>query len=261
MITIFLPTQSLSQVDRQEICSAAKQSTIKVFNNTGWGSGVIISKEISSKPSYFIYTLITNDHVLDEKTSFVKVQSPDQQFYQASVLVRYFHTPNTGYDLAALQFESQENYNVLSMNEWDGQSEVISTGMPLFSDPELSDEDGFLCSGFINVSQYLEKEMMGGYQLGYSFGVRQGMSGGGIYDHVGHIVGINGKGRAVIAPAESYLYRDGTSVQQDLALSIPLETVQSTLKESSWGISAKPIAYLLPSGLSLGKIETKENNS
>lgn len=258
IVIIFLPRQSFSQFNDQEICLTVKQSTVKIFNSNGWGSGIIISKEASSKPSYSTYTLITNDHVLDEKVSFVTIQSPSQQFYQASVLVRYFHTPDAGYDLAALQFESQESYNVLSMKEWDGQSEIISTGIPLFSDPELSDEDGFLCSGFIGISRYLDKEMMGGYQMGYSFGVRQGMSGGGIYDHFGHLVGINGKGRSVIAPAESYLYRDGTPVQQDLALSMPLETAQIILRESSWGISTRPIAYLLPLGLGLDKLDSKD---
>ena len=167
-IIICYPRQSLSEFDYQKICFTAKQSTVKIFNSTSWGSGVLLSKGSSSDPSYFTYTLITNDHVLDEKASFVTVQTPDQQFYQALVLVRYFHTPDAGYDLAVLQFDSEKDYNIVSINDWDGQSQVLSTGIPLFSDPELSDEDGFLCSGLIGVSRYLEKEMMGGYQVGIS---------------------------------------------------------------------------------------------
>jgi len=259
--SIFFSDRSLSQLSQEEICSAAKESNIKVFNSTAWGSGVIISKEVTPNSPYFTYTVITNDHVLDEGISFVEVQSSDQQLYKASILVRYLHSSETGYDLAVLQFESAQNYKVVSINEWDRQSELISTGISLFTDPKLSDDDGFLCSEFVHVSRYLEHEMMGGYQLGYSFGVRQGMSGGGIYDHFGHLVGINGKGRAVIASAESYLYRDRTLVQQDLSLSMPLEAAQILLRESSWGISVKAIAYLLPSGLSVAKIDPKENIS
>ena len=75
-----------------------------------------------------------------------------------------------------------------------------------------------------------EKPLAGGYEIGYSNDIQQGMSGGPILDGQGKVIGINGLGSFAILD-DAYQFQDGTKasdkqlqVMRQLNWGIPIET-------------------------------------
>jgi tetratricopeptide (TPR) repeat protein/S1-C subfamily serine protease len=218
-----LPFQStIAQLDEgiltpQQIQQTAKNITVRITSATNGGSGVIIAQKGSN------YLILTNAHVV-KRAARVEIQAPDGQKYQATAIDGGF---NSKYDLALLQFTSQTKYTLANLASVAGSPieasrTIYSAGFPFDS------KDIRITSG--EVSQLSDLPFDDGTQIGYTIdkdrkGIRQGMSGGAIFDAQGNFLGINTVSAAPILP--NYTYNDGSK---------PIPKLATKYASVNWGI-------------------------
>ncbi|MBD2677310.1 MULTISPECIES: serine protease [Nostoc] len=212
--TSLLVNNSLSP---EKIRQIAQAITVKVLSSNKGGSGVLISKQGKT------YTILTNAHVISSKRTH-SIQTFDGKTHTATIISR--GNSLTGNDLALLQFESQENYQIVSLASTSNLSEnqeVLAAGFPDDS-KELVITNG-------KISLLSEQPLIGGYQIGYTNEIRQGMSGGALLNQEGKLIGINGLTNNAILN-EAYSYQDGTrpSAEQiqkfkQFSFAVPIQTL------------------------------------
>ena len=83
------------------------------------------------------------------------------------------------------------------------------------------------------ISLISPKTLLGGYQIGFTNLTQQGMSGGVLLNQNGQLIGILGKGNAILANA--YEYQDGTT---------PDEATRKQLQQMSFAIPSEPVNFL-----------------
>ncbi|MCC5598987.1 S1 family peptidase [Nostoc favosum] len=119
------PTSLLaSTLSAEKIRQLAQAVTIKVLSNHKGGSGVLINKQGTT------YTVLTNAHVISNKESH-RIQTPDGKIYTATVISQ--GDSLKGNDLAVLQFQSQENYQIVALaitSEVSENQSVFTAGFP-----------------------------------------------------------------------------------------------------------------------------------
>ncbi|MDM9580131.1 serine protease [Nostoc sp. GT001] len=201
----------------EKIRQLAQSITVKVFSPNKGGSGVLISKQGKT------YTILTNAHVISTKGTN-SIQTFDGKTHAATVISR--GDSLAGNDLAVLQFQSQENYQVIALannSNLSENKEVFAAGFPDDS-KEIVISNG-------KISLLSEKSLVGGYQIGYTNEIRQGMSGGALLNQAGELIGINGLTNNAILK-ETYFYQDGTrpsaeQLQQlrQLSFAVPIQTL------------------------------------
>jgi tetratricopeptide (TPR) repeat protein len=212
-----LPTSVLSNnsLSSEVIRQLAQAITVKVLSNSKGGSGVLISKQGQT------YTVLTNAHVISNKGSS-RIQTPDDKIYTATVISK--GDSLKGNDLAILQFQSQENYQIVALASTSNVSEnqeVFAAGFP--------DDSQKVVISNGKISLLSTQPLVGGYQIGYTNEVRQGMSGGALLNQSGELIGINGLTNNAIL-TDAYAYQDGTkpSVQKlqqlrQLSFAVPIQ--------------------------------------
>jgi tetratricopeptide (TPR) repeat protein/S1-C subfamily serine protease len=201
----------------QQVQQTAKNISVRITSATNGGSGVIIAKKGST------YLILTNAHVIKRATK-IEIQAPDGQKYTATPIDGGF---DTKYDLALLQFTSQTKYTLANLSNVAGSSmeierTIYSAGFPFDS------QDIRVTSG--EISQLSDLPFDDGSQIGYTTnkgekGIRQGMSGGAIFDVQGNLLGINTISIAPILP--KYTYRDGSK---------PIPKLATQYTRANWGI-------------------------
>jgi tetratricopeptide (TPR) repeat protein/S1-C subfamily serine protease len=201
----------------QEVQQTAKNITVRVTSENNGGSGVIIAQKGNN------YLILTNAHVIRRATK-IEIQAPDGQKYKATPLDGGF---DPKYDLALLQFTSRTKYTLpdlsgISGSPIDPSRIIYSAGFPFDS------RDIRITKG--QVSQLSDIPFDDGTQIGYvtdkgEKGIRQGMSGGAIFDARGVFLGINTVGLAPILP--DYTYNDGSK---------PLPKLKAQYQQANWGI-------------------------
>ncbi|WP_375470928.1 tetratricopeptide repeat protein [uncultured Nostoc sp.] len=212
------PTSLLaSTLSPEKIRQLAQAVTVKVLSNHKGGSGVLINKQGTT------YTVLTNAHVISNKESH-RIQTPDGKIYTATVISQGDSLKSN--DLAVLQFQAQENYQIVALAITSKASEnqsVFAAGFPENS-KELVINNG-------KISLLSTQPLVGGYQIGYTNEIRQGMSGGALLNQAGELIGINGLTNNAILN-EAYSYQDGTrpnaeQVQQlrQLSFAVPIQTL------------------------------------
>ncbi len=178
----------LPGMSREQIHSLARSITVKVLVGGGWGSGFLVQQQGQR------YSVLTNHHVLNPGGPY-RIQTPDSRIYPAHLLEgskfqRQDHF--LGNDLEILQFSGPVTYAVASLNPLTKLSvgeDVFSSGYPIEASPLLS--RGFVFTiGKISLLQ--TQPFVGGYRIGYTNSIRQGMSGGPLLNHHGEVVGVNG---------------------------------------------------------------------
>lgn len=224
----------------EKLKSLAKSITVKVISGNGWGSGVILKRQGQ------IYTVVTNQHVLDAGNISYLIQTPDGRFYNANQIKMDSFQGN---DLAILQFHSPDpNYVLASLAASASLSpgdKIFTAGFPAIAERWRNEEiqektdvnqenyptDTQLLFTRGRVSILSERALENGYQIGYSNVVKKGMSGGPLLNIYGQVVGINGM-HAYPLWGNPYVYRDGSqpsvSLRQQmshLAFAIPTETI------------------------------------
>ena len=232
------------KIVEKQLCQTAAKFTVKIISGEGWGTGILVQKQEN------VYTLVTNDHVLRDKTENFVVETEDGEKHQASLLVSFHHNQITGNDLAILQFNSQKNYPIVSLAKLQKEERVMAVGFPIDVNVTSSKKGGLTCTKLGEVSKYLARPMRSGYQIGYKLTVFNGMSGGPLLNNHGQLVGIIGMGEPIIfVNPDIYLYKDGSRVTESLDISS--EKALDFLSSLSWAIPSETLVYLSPSGLGL----------
>jgi tetratricopeptide (TPR) repeat protein/S1-C subfamily serine protease len=223
-LPIQLPTRIAQADDQtegtltpQQVQETAKNITVRVTAENNGGSGVIIAQKGDK------YLILTNAHVVRRATK-IEIQAPDGQKYSATPLDGGF---DTKYDLALLQFTSRTKYTLANLTSIAGSPinpslMIYISGFP-FDAKEIRITQG-------QISQLSDIPFDDGTQIGYvtnqgEKGIRQGMSGGAIFDPQGNFLGINTVGMAPILP--DYTYNDGSK---------PLAKLNAQYQQANWGI-------------------------
>ncbi|MEA5513241.1 tetratricopeptide repeat protein [Nodularia sp. UHCC 0506] len=163
-----------------EVLAIAKQSSVQIKKaDGGIGSGVIIAQDND------VYYVLTAFHVVEDKQKY-QVVAPDKQVYEVdNQTIR----TRQGLDMAVLQFRSSQKYQVATLGDYELKDEVVflygwknheKNHPSLFS-------VGFM--GNADVRDFWAKPR--GYELAYTNEGHSGMSGGGIWDTEGRLVGIH----------------------------------------------------------------------
>jgi tetratricopeptide (TPR) repeat protein/S1-C subfamily serine protease len=218
-----LPLQpAIAQADEgiltpQQVQQTAKNISVRITSANNGGSGVIIAKKGSN------YLILTNANVIRRATK-IEIQAPDGQKYTATPINGGF---NSKYDLALLQFTSNTKYTLANLssvgsNTIEAERTIYSAGFPFDS------KDIRVASG--EISQLSDLPFDNGTQIGYVInkgekGIRQGMSGGAIFDAQGNLLGINAISIAPISP--KYTYHDGSK---------PIPKLATQYARANWGI-------------------------
>jgi hypothetical protein len=196
----------------------AQQVTVRVITHPIAGSGVLLKRRANT------YLVLTCDHVVAESRGSYRILTSDGKTHAAS---RLAVPALEGLDLALLKFQSDIPYPTVAL----GDSNALTAGTPVYA------------SGFPNYRFYREQDLLastaswgvrayqftegqyrmsidsplpGGYQLGYTNNVEQGMSGGPVLDAQGRLVGINGRLKYPIQGIDAYTFADGTQPPQAL---------------------------------------------
>ncbi len=201
----------------QQVQQTAKNISVRITSAPNGGSGVIIAKKGST------YLILTNAHVIKRATK-IEIQAPDGQKYLATPIDGGF---SSKYDLALLQFTSQTKYTLANLSNVtastiEAERTIYSAGFPFDS------KDIRITSG--EISQLSDLPFDDGTQIGYvtnkgEKSIRQGMSGGAIFDAQGNLLGINTIGIAPILP--NYTYADGSK---------PIPKLTAKYTRANWGI-------------------------
>jgi tetratricopeptide (TPR) repeat protein/S1-C subfamily serine protease len=225
------PTVYIAQLETK-----AKGFTVRIDSTSGGnGSGVIIAKEGN------IYTVLTADHVLCEKEKSQDAASKPCLNFTYTVVTRDGKTRNIekstiirqeGVDLAVFQFESQDNYPVAEIANYNPNTGdfVFAAGFPkigdnpskwLFSGGAILEKE----EGLLQTRQSPLRNKQGGtlqsvasltegYELVYTSITFGGMSGGAVLDSQGRVIGIHGRSEGAGV----------TEIQLGFSLGIPIST-------------------------------------
>lgn len=186
--TLATPLSSVTELNiaqnltPQEVNLRAKQFTVRI-DGAGIGTGVIIDQSETT------YTVLTNWHVVQQVGEY-SVQTIDGRKYSVNYST-VKQLPNL--DLAVLQFERQQNYQLAeigdSNNVIEGQN-IYFAGYP----GELRQEDNRYYRFFTaNLVGILPESTENGYSLIYNGEAFPGMSGGPVLDSQGLLIGIHGE--------------------------------------------------------------------
>jgi len=179
-VLIIFPQSSFAAISSDQIDQIAKRVTVKIEDdNRSNGSGVIVAK---LGGTYFV---LTAEHVVKTQQGYT-ISTPDGKTYPAkySSMVKL---PNV--DLAVVPFSSQENYAIAKV----GNSNKVRKGNKTFiaGFPAVTRKYRFTNGDVVANASSKAAEL--GYTLIYSNPTDRGMSGGGVFNDNGEIVGIHGK--------------------------------------------------------------------
>ncbi|MBE9095020.1 serine protease [Tychonema sp. LEGE 07203] len=214
-------------LSEKAMLQTARSITVKVLSGDSWGSGTIVERQEQ------VYTVLTNDHVLQSAKTY-RIQTPDGQIYSAT---RYLATQFTGKDLAILQFKSTNpDYKIGVLGSSSTVKEgdqVYAAGFPVEANKSSGAGWKFTTG---RVSLIPEKSLEDGYQLGYNNQIEKGMSGGPVLNWAGEVVAVNGM-HAYPLWGDPYVFQDGSK---------PCEPMRQLMVRSSWGIPIENFLQLAP---------------
>ncbi len=206
-------SQQESPQPQKNLEQIARSITVRIFGENESGSGILIGHQGNT------YQVLTNAHIARNKDSSYQIQTHDGQIYQASVIRR--GDSFNGKDLALLTFKTTANYSIAEFGSRQSlreQQTVLAGGFP------INKEDIAFTKGKITFLP--AQPLKGGYQIGYSSEIQQGMSGGPLLNQAGEVVGVNGLGQAAILE-ETYTFEDGST---------PNQRQRKAFRQASWSI-------------------------
>ena len=180
----------------------ARKQTVRIENSGGNGSGVIIAQEGNS------YYVVTAKHVVQDEEG----KAPTHQKFTNNQIVTYDQDTHNltstvvaiGVDLAVVKFTSNNPYPIAQLRETNLKTVeiVLAGGFPGRAKINSPLWQWQLNPGFVFV---LEQEVVkllltqdkksfgNGYDITYTSISYGGMSGGGVFDTAGRVIGIHGR--------------------------------------------------------------------
>ncbi|WP_310411869.1 tetratricopeptide repeat protein [Chamaesiphon sp. OTE_8_metabat_110] len=173
----------------------ARKQTVRIENSGGNGSGVIIAREGNS------YYVVTAKHVLEneetqQRRTNNRLITYDQDTHNLTSTVLA-----TGVDLAIVKFTSTNIYPIAQLSEISpNNKEIVLAG----GFPGRDKINSPLWQWQLNPGNIFEREIgkfetqdrksfSNGYDLIYTSISYGGMSGGGVFDTAGRVIGIHGR--------------------------------------------------------------------
>ncbi|MFN6218698.1 MAG: serine protease [Aphanizomenon sp.] len=226
------------------VAKIANQVTVRILTKFGSGSGVVIKHEGQT------YTVLTNNHVVtDSPEDGYGILTSDGNIYPAKQ-VNGVNTKKL--DLALVKFTSPEDYQVVTLPKSKAISEgekVYASGFPawhfVFKGKKITKMEETrnwgvkafkLKTGTIKMQ--LTKTLPGGYQLGNTNDIFQGMSGGPALNQQGELIGINGLLKYPFQGIDAFTFTDGTIPKEEdylqmesLSWAIPIDNILAFLEE------------------------------
>lgn len=219
-------------VSEKELKNYARAISVRVFptkNPHYGGSGVLIQRD------NHLYTVVTNDHVINNKKQSYKIQTSDNKVYSADILklaksdadigFLVFFSPDFVYTVATTVKEPTVQKKTL----------VIAGGFPFSSNLKQS---GKFKTNKGLIAEVLNRPFIGGYQIGYSNAIVNGMSGGPLLNYYGELIGINGTGQEPLF-GNPYVFEDGSTISEAewnifsrLSWAIPIQIIQRMSEKS-----------------------------
>ncbi|MCY7337282.1 MAG: tetratricopeptide repeat-containing serine protease family protein [Chamaesiphon sp.] len=185
------------------------QQIVLIKTRSSQGSGVIIKRTGNT------YTILTAAHVVNALSSSpVEIITPDLQQYTTSPSEVKI-APNS-LDLATVTFQSDRNYIVAEL----GDSNTLDKGQPIFAAGFHGKSLKFYPGTVVAISRQSQDR---GY--GLAIGTAEmlpGMSGGGLFNNVGSLIGINGK--SIGTSDADVRQNDGNRIKPLTGLAIPINT-------------------------------------
>lgn len=167
-------------VSSEDIYATARKTTILIQGQNP-GSGVIISKKANT------YYILTAKHVVETPDEYTIV-APDNKQYE----IDYSKVKKLrGVDLAILEFNSDQNYQIADLGDSDqvrAGSSIYVSGWPA-PGTAITKSTHLVTEGKLSGFQ----EDSDGYELLYSNSTAPGMSGGAVINNQGKVVGIHGR--------------------------------------------------------------------
>jgi len=222
----------------------ANQVTVRILTKFGSGSGVVIKHEGQT------YTVLTNNHVVtDSPEDGYGILTSDGNIY----LAKQVNGVNTKkLDLALVKFTSPEDYQVVTLPKSKAISEgekVYASGFPawhfIFKGKKITKMEETRNWGVKafkiktgTIKMQLTKTLPGGYQLGNTNDIFQGMSGGPALNQQGELIGINGLLKYPFQGIDAFTFTDGTIPKEEdylqmesLSWAIPIDNILAFLEE------------------------------
>lgn len=221
---------SLGYFSQRQLKQYAQSITVRVFpkdNPRVGGSGVLISQDGN------LYTVVTNFHVINKRDTSYQIQTPDKKVYSADKLYQGSSEPEQ--DIGFLVFYSQNRkYSVIdtkSPQRFKRGMFVIAGGFPFQDNLQQSQ---VFASSHGRIAKILNRPFIGGYQIGYTNSIINGMSGGPVLNYYGELIGINGMRQEPLF-GNPYVFQDGSTIS---------DTDWNEFSSLSWLIPVKSIKKL-----------------
>jgi tetratricopeptide (TPR) repeat protein len=197
---------------------------VSIETRSGQGSGVII-KHVGNT-----YTILTAAHVVNDlRNAPLTIIAPDRQQYPidpSDVKI----APNS-LDLAIITFQSDRNYTVAEL----GDSLTLSRGQRIFVAGFQAKSLRFYPGTVVAISHQAQNN---GYGIAIgNANILPGMSGGGLFNEAGKLVGIDGKSVGTTATPVSP-HRE--HVKPVSGLAIPINTFTQIASQLNVEIEPKP---------------------
>ncbi len=207
-----VPVLAVPQIATNPIVSKdfAIDRVVRIETRSGQGSGVII-KHVGNT-----YTILTAAHVVNNLYNLpVAITTADRQQY--SIAPSEVKIAPNSLDLATLTFQSDRNYTVAEL----GNSSTIARGERIFAAGFQVKSLRFYPGTVVAIS-HQDRDLGYGLAIGNAE-ILPGMSGGGLFNEAGNLIGINGKSVGTIDPN---IDRSGNRerIKPVSGLAIPIDT-------------------------------------
>ena len=235
-----LPEILRSSPSTAAIAQIAQQVTLRVLAEPG-GSGVLIGRQGST------YVVLTCEHVIANRPDRYTILTADGVTHPAR---RLNQTSLNPLDLALLTFESSTIYQPVIL----GNDQTLAIGTSVYAagfpnyhflpDQHLiqNTRDWGIKAYTLTAGEFsmrLDHALPGGYRLGYTNKVEQGMSGGPVLDASGRLIGINGRLKYPLQGINAYRFSDGTQPSQllfqqmeALSWAVPITSFQQPIEQA-----------------------------
>jgi S1-C subfamily serine protease/Tfp pilus assembly protein PilF len=204
----------------------AKDRIVSIETRTGQGSGVII-KHVGNT-----YTILTAAHVVNDlRNSPLTITTPDLQPHPIDP--SQVKLAANSLDLASITFQSDRNYTVAHL----GDSHTVVRGQHIFVAGFQAKSLKFAPGTIVAISHQPQARGYG-IALGNAT-ILPGMSGGGLFNTAGSLIGINGRSVGTTT-TNATPNRYGERVKPVSGLAIPIDTFAQIASQLNVEIEPKP---------------------